>query len=689
MRTRCAIQLALIVLTPFAPALGQLGVSISSPQALNANAGSDSGIDEQPDLATDGMGTWLAVWSSTENLGGSIGVDRDVLVSKSTDNGATWTAPKVINSDASSDVGEDFSTKIVTDKAGNWLVVWVSNNDLSDLDVRFSRSTDNGVTWSAFGVLNSTGGSDTGNDEAPKVTTDQAGNWVAMWHSSENVGGTIGTDADILIARSTDNGATWSAATALNANAATDTGNDQYVQPVTDGAGQWVAVWHSTENLGGTIGADADILIARSTDNGVSWTAPTALNDTAVSDTGADEFPHVNTDAAGNWIAVWQSTENLAGTAGADRDVFVSISSDAGATWSAVQTLNSNATSDAGDDFLPVVANVQSNDWLTIWYSSDTLGATIGGDVDILASRTTDGGASWSAPEILNVNAATDTGNDSLATIATDGLHGWVVAWNSTEPLGGTVGGDNDILTTSFALPDCNGNGTGDAFDISSGVSGDCNGNQIPDECDGGCPPSAAGAPCNLQDTDLDGVDNCQDRCPNTPAWATADQTGCACIQLDNDNDGVHDCLDACPDQPDVDADGDHVPDCVDQCADDPNKSDPGICRCGTPDTDTDSDGTPDCTDACPLNPLASDPATCNPTEPEENQPSSPDPSPQPNPSDGDPDRTPNPDDATPLPTAPTEDSRGPCGLGIVGAGFLILLGISGLKGSRQRFTLV
>jgi len=53
------------------------------------------------------------------------------------------------------------------------------------------------------------------NDRVPELTTDGAGNWVAVWRSEDDTGG-IGGDWDILFARSTDNGATWSAAAPLN-----------------------------------------------------------------------------------------------------------------------------------------------------------------------------------------------------------------------------------------------------------------------------------------------------------------------------------------------------------------------------------------------------------------------------------------------------------------------------------------
>ncbi len=65
------------------------------PGRLNTNAGADSGIDYDPQLTTDGLGTWVAVWYSAEaDIGGGIGTDSDILVSRSSDGGETGQAPK-------------------------------------------------------------------------------------------------------------------------------------------------------------------------------------------------------------------------------------------------------------------------------------------------------------------------------------------------------------------------------------------------------------------------------------------------------------------------------------------------------------------------------------------------------------------------------------------------------------------
>ena len=93
------------------------------------------------------------------------------------------------------------------------------------------------------------------------------------------------------------------------------------------------------------------------------------------------------------------------------------------------------------------------------------------------------------------------------------------------------------------------------------------------------------------QDADADEVVDCEDGCPDDPEKTEPGLCGCG--------------------TPDTDSDQDGTPDCTDGCPNDPDKTEPGLCGCGTPDTDADQDGTPDCIDGCPADPEKTAPGQC------------------------------------------------------------------------------
>ena len=137
--------------------LAQIGTTISPPALLDSRAFGDGESDRDSSVAAGGD-TWVAVWGSREDFGQGTGTEQDIRFSRSTDNGLTWTPSVTLNTNATFDVGWDSRPEVATDGAGTWIVVWDSADDLTSLgvgldlgtdpDVLFARSIDDGLTWS-------------------------------------------------------------------------------------------------------------------------------------------------------------------------------------------------------------------------------------------------------------------------------------------------------------------------------------------------------------------------------------------------------------------------------------------------------------------------------------------------------------------------------------------------------------
>ncbi|MGE4652470.1 MAG: hypothetical protein AAEJ53_16410, partial [Myxococcota bacterium] len=134
-----------------------------------------------------------------------------------------------------------------------------------------------------------------------------------------------GSDYDILVARSMNDGLAWTAPEVLNGSGIGDTDTDSNPRLASDRKGGWLASWYKE---GGATGIDGDIFAAFSADAGQSWTAPDLLNDNGAGDSGSDKPPSVATDRAGRWVAAWQSDEDLDGSADTDDDIFFATSDD-------------------------------------------------------------------------------------------------------------------------------------------------------------------------------------------------------------------------------------------------------------------------------------------------------------------------------------------------------------------------
>ena len=166
-----------------AAASHDVGRTWEAPIALHAGASSDF----QPTIAADGRGGWVIVWTSTDplaNLGGrSDGVG--LLAVHSGDGGRTWSTPSAIVAPAEASLG-DAEPQVATDGAGTWHVAWIATRDDGDVglrsEVRATRSSDLGGTWTTPRVLSNSALSTA--NLRPRIGTDTTGRVVALWSTT-------------------------------------------------------------------------------------------------------------------------------------------------------------------------------------------------------------------------------------------------------------------------------------------------------------------------------------------------------------------------------------------------------------------------------------------------------------------------------------------------------------------------
>lgn len=231
------------------------GATWSPPVVLDSNASTHDGSLNWPGIVMDTAGNGVIIWQkTTSDTNGVFSLNRVV----SDDSGATWSAADEIDTQAPYGI---YQYHLATDHAGLWVMVWQRSNEaigyLADLE--FVTSGDKGTTWSAPLSVHTHLSGDTLSDMYPHVISAGSGRWLIAWQGQRGSG-----DADIYYSLSGDNAAAWTTTEALNTNAGSDVGNDLYPAGACDALGNVVVAWTSMDSLGGTIGTDADILFARS-----------------------------------------------------------------------------------------------------------------------------------------------------------------------------------------------------------------------------------------------------------------------------------------------------------------------------------------------------------------------------------------------------------------------------------------
>lgn len=277
---------------------------------------------------------------------------------------------------------------------GTLIAGWNNYTDTT-LVMGVGRSTDGGDSWTS----DLFGGHTTMSD--PMVAAGGDGRWYYGYIATGGVGG---SDYEVYVRRSVDDGATWQSPVPVTS----DTNFDD--KPYLDASGDEVLVAYADFGF-----SPAKVRVARSLDGGQTFGSDTVLADLSVGGNGANPL----IDGAGNYYVFWRDSFQ--------EFLWMSKSTDQGTTWSqdasivAMNPLPSTLPGGFRMVNLPSAASPAPGVLVVVW-NDELLG-----DADILAIRSTDGGTTWSAP--VRVNDDVGTSAQFFPWIAADDDGGVHVVW--------------------------------------------------------------------------------------------------------------------------------------------------------------------------------------------------------------------------------------------------------------------
>jgi hypothetical protein len=341
--------------------------------------------------------------------------------------------------------GADGEPDVAVDHGGILHAVWSSEHDLggatgTDGDIFYAWTDDTGI-WSAPELVNASGTTDSIDDLAPRIEVDGSGTLHVLWY--EMLSGIAG---ELAYARRTGTG--WTATETPTVPAATDWSPGSYDLAVEPGGTAHV-VWDSWADHGGS-GSDADIFWSSRVAG--SWGTAQIVNDYGTTDMAFDETPRVAVAPDGEVYAVWSSSYDP-GAAGTDADLFIAKRDPPGelkatAAWQPTFLLLEHFQTDSGEDTAPEFSVGQSTIDV-VWESDEGLAfGAAGADLDIFHAQVQRMSSmpSTAAVGVVNANGFADSGDDNDPALAVLPGGTVVVSWESADDLGGRVGTDVDIV---------------------------------------------------------------------------------------------------------------------------------------------------------------------------------------------------------------------------------------------------
>ncbi len=221
-------------------------------------------------------------------------------------------------------------------------------------------------------------------------------------------------------------------------------------------------------------------------------------------------------------------------------DVMFSRSTDGGETWSPPVRVNDDASGNGAWQWLGTMS-VAPNGRIDVIFNDTRADFTVTFS-ELYYTSSSDGGETWAAN--IPVSPAF---NHTLGYPQQDKLGDYydMISDNTgvSVAYAATFNGEQDVYFLRIGAADCNGNGLPDDEDVTEGRSEDCDGDLIPDECARDCDGDGIPDTCEV----LAGATDCDDN--RIPDECEPDFDGDSLIDgcdSDIDNDGVPNDSDLC-----------------------------------------------------------------------------------------------------------------------------------------------
>jgi hypothetical protein len=353
------------------------GTGWGTPSLIQSdNTGSAFG----PDVAVDGSGNAVAIWSQSDGVRQNIWANQFLQ-------GTGWGTATLIETDNAGDAHEP---GIAMDRSGNAVAVW-NQSDGTRVNIWANRFVP-GTGWDAPALIET---ENTGNANQPEIAVDDSGHAVAVWYLYD------GTRSHIW-ANQFSPGTGWGTANLIEIDS---TGSPLVYPPkvAVNSSGNAVAVW--TQYDGTRVISWANRYVP-----GVGWgTAAPIETDQA----GGANALSIAMDGSGNAVAVWSQTDETRENIWANRFI-------PGTGWGTATLLE---TDNAGDAHDPKIAVDGSGNAIAVWSQSD------GTRSNIWANRFVPG-AGWGTATLIEFD---DSGSAFRPDVVVDGSGNAIAVWTLAD----------------------------------------------------------------------------------------------------------------------------------------------------------------------------------------------------------------------------------------------------------------